>query len=260
MSYLSCVIIILEVVLLILKISCKSLQLIRLICLHLSTINTFINKIKFKIMAIINQGILAGLSGKIGSVVGSSWKGIPVLRTKALSVANPRTSGQIGQRNAFTQAVQVATILLSDLIIPLWNRFSVKMSGYNSFVSKNIDVFKGGFSANYANFCISQGKMAATPITSCTISSTTGNITINWTDDSGSGYKLASDKPHFVVMDVAGNVVGFDLGAVRRSDGSLSYVLQNKPHSGVEVYVYLCFSRVDGTIVSNTSYILITPA
>lgn len=260
MGYLSCIIVILEVILLILKISYKSLQLIRLICLHLSLINIFINKIKFKIMAIINQGILAGLSGKIGSVVGSSWKGIPVLRTKALSVANPKTSGQVSQRNAFTQVVQVATILLSDLIIPLWNRFSVKMSGYNTFVSKNIAVFKAGFSTNYADFCISQGKMAATPITSCTISSVTGDITINWTDDSGSGYKLATDKPHFVVMDVGGNVVGFDFGAVRRSDGSLSYVLQNKPHSGIQVYVYLCFSRIDGTIVSNTSYLIVTPA
>jgi hypothetical protein len=32
--------------------------------------------LNFKIMGKINQGILGGFSGKVGNVVGGSWKGI----------------------------------------------------------------------------------------------------------------------------------------------------------------------------------------
>jgi len=46
-------------------------------------------------MGKISQGILGGFSGKVGSVVGANWKGINYMRAKAVSVANPRTDGQV---------------------------------------------------------------------------------------------------------------------------------------------------------------------
>ena len=55
-------------------------------------------------MGIIRQGVLGGISGKIGNIVGASWKGINYLRIKPASVANPRTPLQVNQRNKF-QAV-----------------------------------------------------------------------------------------------------------------------------------------------------------
>jgi hypothetical protein len=41
-------------------------------------------------MGKINQGILGGFSGKVGSVVGGSWKGISYMRGKAVSTKNPQ--------------------------------------------------------------------------------------------------------------------------------------------------------------------------
>ena len=46
-------------------------------------------------MGKISQGILGGLSGKVGNVIGGNWKGIDYLRIKPSEVANPRTEGQI---------------------------------------------------------------------------------------------------------------------------------------------------------------------
>ena len=52
-------------------------------------------------MGTIKQGILGGFSGKVGSVVGASWKGIAYMRSLPQSVTNPRTEGQVNQRSKF---------------------------------------------------------------------------------------------------------------------------------------------------------------
>ena len=48
-------------------------------------------------MGILKQGILGGFSGKVANVVGTSWKGIAVIKAMPLSVANPKTAGQVAQ-------------------------------------------------------------------------------------------------------------------------------------------------------------------
>ena len=55
-------------------------------------------------MGTIKQGILGGFSGKVGTVVGSSWKGISYMRGQAQSVKNPRTAKQMAQRDKFSLA------------------------------------------------------------------------------------------------------------------------------------------------------------
>jgi hypothetical protein len=42
-------------------------------------------------MGTIKQGILGGFSGKVGTVVGASWKGIAYMRSLPQKVKNPRT-------------------------------------------------------------------------------------------------------------------------------------------------------------------------
>ena len=60
-------------------------------------------------MGKIAQGILGGLSGKVGNVIGGSWKGIDYIRIKPSSVANPRTVGQVNQRTKFTCHFRIFT-------------------------------------------------------------------------------------------------------------------------------------------------------
>jgi hypothetical protein len=48
-------------------------------------------------MGTIKQGILGGFSGKVGTVIGGSWKGISYMRSIPQSVKNPRTDGQVNQ-------------------------------------------------------------------------------------------------------------------------------------------------------------------
>ncbi len=53
-------------------------------------------------MAIYKQGILGPFSGKVGTVVGSSWRGIAYIRSLAAKVGNPRTQKQVSNRARFS--------------------------------------------------------------------------------------------------------------------------------------------------------------
>ena len=62
-------------------------------------------------MGVIKQGILGGFQNKVGAVIGSNWKGIATMRSRPISVANPRTGKQVAVRNEFTTLVKMASAL-----------------------------------------------------------------------------------------------------------------------------------------------------
>ena len=49
-------------------------------------------------MGKIKRGILGGVSGKVGSVVGASWKGVDYLRGLPASYTDAKSEPQIAQR------------------------------------------------------------------------------------------------------------------------------------------------------------------
>ena len=87
-------------------------------------------------MGTIKQGILGGFNGKVGTVVGSSWKGISYMRGRAQHVKNPRTAGQIYSRTAF-KAVSAALSPISSTLRITFAQGSGKMTPYNRAVSEN---------------------------------------------------------------------------------------------------------------------------
>lgn len=203
-------------------------------------------------MAVVKQGILGGFSGKIGNIVGSSWKGIAVMKTKPLSVANPKTAAQTSQRTDFKNAVDLAKVINSKIIKPLWDRFADRMSGFNDFISKNIGDIKPG-SDLASKVKISVGQMAATEISSFSADGTTHEITISWADDSGEGYKLADDDAYIVVFGPDCEVRLQSAGDLQRNSGGGTLSSMNL-RTGYTYYARLAFRRKDGTVVSETSF------
>jgi len=202
-------------------------------------------------MAIIKRGILGGFQKKIGNVVGSSWKGIDVMRSLPVSVANPRTAPQQSQRNKFSQTVAFAVAILAEVIKPLWDRFAQFQSGYNAFISANIDYFDSTGLITPASLEISRGKMASTPISTISVTGLGQPYSVNWVDDSGQGFKLASDTAFVVYWNETTNeVVGYDTGVLRSAGTFQTEALANSD----TYHFWLAFRRADGTIVSNTAY------
>ena len=204
-------------------------------------------------MGKIKQGILGGFSGKVAGVVGSSWKGIAVIKSLPLSVANPKTAGQVAQRSKFSAATKMGSQLLSTIVKPLWDRFAQQASGYNDFVSANVAAFNDAGEVDTDALIMSRGSLGGEVIVSADADTGTPEATIIWVDNSGDGNKLATDEVYVTIVAENGNFAqGFATGAVR-SDQTVEVVsIANFPAPGI-FEIYLSFRRVDGTIVSDST-------
>jgi hypothetical protein len=208
-------------------------------------------------MATLKQGILGGFSGKVANVIGSSWKGISVMKSRPLSVANPQSAGQVAQRGKFGNSVAFAQLILSTVIKPLWDRFASGMSGFNDFVKTNIDLFANEMPSPVQNLVISKGKMELTAISSALYDHGDKTISLTWVDDSGTGFKLATDIAYGVFLNATTGEVLVS-SEVTRENVALSIAeIEGWAQADVK-HAYLAFKRADGTIVSNTAYKVVT--
>ena len=199
-------------------------------------------------------GPFGQLSGKTGDLVGSSWKGISTIKRYQPNVSNPQTAGQVAQRSKMANIVAFSQSILAVVIKPLWDRFQSGMSGYNAFVSRNIDLFDAAMPSEFANLVTSSGKMASTEIVTSMVNASDKSVIYSWANDSGQGFKLASDRAYLVVINQTKSTVeGFQNGAVRGNAGS-SIFLTGDVDDGDVMHLYLSFLRADGSIVSVNSH------
>lgn len=206
-------------------------------------------------MGIIKQGILGGFSGKVGSVVGTSWKGRAVMKAMPLSVANPRTAGQVAQRSKMTGCVEFAKSLLGTSILDLDNPFAGSISGYNRFVKRNISAFTSVGALIPASFKISEGALGV--ITGATIDASNGDSIVEITDvvRALSSYNLATDLLAIVVFNETQNEFGY-----LKQDGldnpaeAYDVTMPSAVATGDILRVYLASVRVDKKYESDSFY------
>lgn len=202
--------------------------------------------------AVIRRGILGGFSNKIGNIVGTSWKGIAVMKALPLSVANPNTAGQQETRGKFRTASQIGSILLANIVKPLWDRFAQQESGFNAFVKENYQwVFDDG-TFNENNLVTSKGKMAATAIATKVAHAATDLATITWSTTLADQYQLSTDLAYIAVWNETLNKWYFNTGTVLRSAGTATTSIPGTT-VGEGIFWYLAFKRADGSVVSNNS-------
>ena len=205
-------------------------------------------------MGVIKQGILGGFRGSVANVVGSSWKGIAVMKSKPLSVANPRTAGQVTNRQSFSAVVAFATIILSTIIKPLLDRIAVQMSGYNFFMSLNKSLFDVTGLIVPEDLVISKGTVTGVS-NLCTVADDSNEtILLTWDNNTGVGDALIGDilfSCHY--NEALGEVVaGLCTGG--RGDATVSDPLPVNWVAGHPIHTWAAFRRADGTRSSNTAY------
>ncbi|MGQ7870911.1 DUF6266 family protein, partial [Sunxiuqinia sp. sy24] len=193
-------------------------------------------------MAVINQGILGGFSGKVGTVIGGSWKGIDYMRSKPVSVANPRTPAQVDQRTKFVTVLNFLQPLTSFLRTG-FKDYAVKMSAFNAAMSYTIQNAVSGtypeYGIAYADALVSRGSLtgALNPSIQATIP---GQIDFSWVDNSGTGTALATDKAMLVIYNSAKNQAVTINGGNTRTSGS-QVVTVPATFSGDELSCYIAF-------------------
>lgn len=204
-------------------------------------------------MGVIKQGILGGFSNKVGAVVGSSWKGIAVMKSKPISVANPRTTGQVNQRNKMKGLTQFLSPILADWIKPLVDRFAVRQSGFNLLTSLNIPFTNNDGTPNFNSLILSKGKLSTPIIGSISAVSSTNYITVAWSTDLNNQFDSESDIIYIGVYNATKSEWNTVISYALRINASVGFGLPKTIDVSDVLYVYCAFKRADGTYVSDNS-------
>ena len=109
-------------------------------------------------MAKLDNGILGGFSGKVGTVIGYRWRDRWCVRARPTHVHNPRTAAQTAHRMLFREMVQLAGALKEGLRIGLKARADRDgMTEMNAFCRLN---WHEGGRPDYGQLRVSEGPVA----------------------------------------------------------------------------------------------------
>ena len=188
-------------------------------------------------MGTIKQGILGGFSGRVGTVVGSTWNSVHYMRALALSVGNPRTEKQQSQRSKFA-----LTLSFLQAITPYvregYRNYADRCTAFNaamSYLLKNAVTGSGpDISIDYA-------------------------VTFTWTDNSGTGDAQPTDVAMPLVYNKDKRVAVYDMQAATREDGTGELTLP-EGWDGDALAIYLAFRSADGRYQSNSLCLSDTPS
>ena len=206
-------------------------------------------------MGTIKQGILGQFSGKVGTVIGSSWKGQGVMRGIAPHVSDAKTDGQLAVRQKFTVVMNFIHSMIQFLRIGFKN-YAVNMTEFNAAFSYNrLNAIQGtypNFTIDYPNALVSRGNLS--PALNQTAASTVaGTILFTWADNSDELNASPTDPNLLLIYNPEKNQAVYfrDLG--ERADLTQSVTV---PHSfsGDLVHCYIAFETADGFEQSNSKY------
>jgi len=150
-------------------------------------------------MAVLHKYVMGTFTNKVGGVVGSSWKGIPVIRSMPASVANPQSAAQMTQRMRFSLMVYFASLILTGWIRPLWNRGAKRMSGFNAFVRANMNAFNLDGNIVLSEVVASRGRLQRPMLVETTIGAT--DITVAVRHPLVDKYATVNDEIYLIVFN-----------------------------------------------------------
>jgi hypothetical protein len=207
-------------------------------------------------MGKISQGILGGLSGKVGNIIGGSWKGIDYIRIKPSSVANPRTEGQVNQRNKFSATIQFLQPN-KDFLNVGFKAFAIKKTAFNSAMSYVLNNAIAGtapnFNVDYSLALLSKGNLS-TPLNGGVDLATANQVTFDWDDNSADGNANATDKAMVLAYNPSKKESTYNLGGAQRSITSQILTLPTS-YTGDTIQLFMAFVSEDGKVVSNSVYL-----
>ena len=205
-------------------------------------------------MGKINQGILGGFSGKVGTVVGGSWKGINYMRVHT-KPTNPNSDKQVNQRTKFTLVLSFLKPLTPFLRVG-YKLFTAKQTAFNAAMSQVLLNAVVGESPNveldFSKIQVSRGTL--TPVLGGSVAYENGSVAISWADNTGSGNATATDKALVVVYNaIKGEAVTETAGAARSE--ALQTIALPAEWIGDTLQIYLGFVTADSKDVANSTYL-----
>lgn len=207
-------------------------------------------------MATFEKGILGGFSGKVGTVVGATYRGKDVLRSLPRKSSKPPTEKQLQQQMIF----KLVTAFLQPLK-SIQNQFFGSKQGSKSrtnmaqsyTMKECVSVTAGLPSLIYSKVMITKGELAGFQ-NLATVAQPNQVIEITWDDNSAQGNANITDNASAVCWcEELSAFEIFEKVAVR-SDSEVSVTLSSY-YSGKEVQVWVYFTNEAGTLACNSAYL-----
>ncbi len=190
-------------------------------------------------MGIVQLGILGDVSGKVGPVVGSNWKGINTLRARPKRSKKDPTQQQTEQRDRF-KLVSVFAKQFAGLAEETFLDSVSKQSGFNKLTAASIKSAITGvwpnISVDYSQVLVGRGSLpnAQAP---AAVAGAAGIVSWQWSDNSGLGKAVANDTAVLVVYCEAMGIGAYNTmgpAAQRQSGHAQPARLQRPPGAHVD--------------------------
>ena len=203
-------------------------------------------------MGKIKKGVFGEFTGKVGNLVGCTWKGIPYMRTRPANMTNPRTEKQQGQRSKFQVALNFLRTITPFLRIG-YREFAERQTAFNaamSYVMKNaLADSEQGLEIDYNKVLVSHGSL--TQASDTTVSTEGSKALFTWKDNSGQGNAMATDAAMLLVYNQEKALAVYDTSAAMRSDGNAELELP-KEWKNDTLIAYLGFCSTNDKSVANS--------
>ena len=204
----------------------------------------------------MKDGILGGLSGKIGNVVGSTWRGKNVLRSAPSTSKKPASKAQKKQRDKFKDVSAFLIPIKGILTKTFGAKVGVK-SPYNFAMSYHmkeaVQQTPAGFQLEYSKILIGKGSLCGleNPLVKTL---PIHRLQVSWDDNSTQGLAYPNDT--FLIVAYAASLKSFQY-AMEDSKRETTQYTHNFEESfyGETVHVWATFYNAELAIAATSSYL-----
>lgn len=206
-------------------------------------------------MGKLRNGILDGFTGKVGTVVGSFWKGIATMRAYNATPTQSNTPAQLEQRAKFSLMIKLLAPMIPFLRVG-FKSGAIKKSGINAAMQYNLaNAITGtypAFDVDFSKLLVCKGKLVGAANAEVT-SSTAGEIEYTWEDNSDGAIVAATDKALLLLYNPTKNRVTTVVGGNARTSGSQSVPCPAN-WTGDEVQCFIAFGSENLAVISNSEF------
>lgn len=206
--------------------------------------------LKKNIMAKFINGAIGTFSGKVGSIIGSSWRSVPYMRGLSKKRTKPFSEAQLAQQQRFGLIGQFLLPLKGLLEIGLANVDDSRATLFNRAMALNMPTVTGsypGFTIDYAKVQLSRGGLL--PLRNVTVTVAAGSATVAWNPAVNRFSGHADDEVYVLLHDHTQNLFHTSDTIEPRSAGTVDIPL-DADVAGNEADIWVFAVSRDGKITN----------
>ena len=206
-------------------------------------------------MARVQNPIIGQAINQAGGMIFSVWKQLKVMRSKPLSVANPRTPAQEAVRRRMALLASLMREALQGIRIG-FVRFQNGTTQWAQFLKENYatGTQDNGTTASLIVNSLKFAKGTLLPVPNLVISAVSGqDIDLVWSDNSGQPGANSADQLHVVLVNAAGDAVAYAPDLTPRNAGTATIVAP-EDITAATAKVICFFATPAGDDVSDSQY------